>query len=1550
MSAARGERPAADRASFDRLTAALDTAGRRYRLRGSDHLDGQCPAHDDGRASLSADFHPAAGDLPGRVMLRCHAGCAAEDVVAVLGLVLADLYDGPAPRRSAPSPRRVSARPAAKPARKPDAKPADHRCRWEPEPVTTYPYCDENGAVIGEVIRQRCTRPGCGAKNFPVRRPALPTDDPARVRDGWVYRWPTQRPLYRLPEVLAAARAGGRVLVVEGEKDAEALAAVGAVATCNPGGADNGSGGKWRPEHTAALAGAAVVIVADRDAAGYRHAEYVRGQLAAAGAARSVRVVEAAAGKDAADHLAAGRGVGELVAIDPAAKLAALSAPAPADDDGQGATVVPGPWRGEPAGGRRGGGSGGSGGSGGGDRVSLRKVRQDFRVIDGELCHVIDDTATVVLDADARVQARLFRDMGDPEGRRGPDGRPVEPEVTHVRLSVTAPDMPDPWVSLPEWDDFRGGGWVRDCPVPLSFEDTAKGRARLWTAVQRVSGRGTPRVPVHGALGWRRGESGRPFYVHAGGVLGAEGAEEGALVAVPELLAEHVLPAPVSDPAGLRECLAASLRALEELPDHVAAPVLGFAYRVPLGWLRPALYPVGPKSSGKTGLGALAMQHFQPGARQSSKWARPGDKHLSVIGTYAALYAGMHAPLMVDDSAPDRRSAPVAEWVSETLRTQYNGNTRAVASRDGSLARRPARARGGLIITGEMPSSTDSANSRAMFVPVSRSDELGPALAELDRDGMPEARLALMASYVAWLARHDVAPDCQRLAPAVQECRDSLRDGLMGELGGDMRLAEATADYLTGWHYLLAFAVEVGALEPGESAGLWRRVRSAMLTAARRQDIAAETDPAARVLGLLREAFMTGAAYLTSEDGDSAPSDALALGWESVTSTGGGLLGGGPSVSYRFRGERIGVRTNHGRVWLLPGPAAAAVNREARDSGDPLDLAPHALAAILDDAGHLRTSTEAGKKQRAPKQAMFGGGRPRVWDLPAAVLLGEDQADDDGPVPVDPAPEPPPADDLPGGPDDPLCEVCGCQILAGAPGQTTHPMCAPADETGGERCADSAGSGAPDQSRRSVTTEGKPPAGPAAAAAPRFEAPAVVVDGSGGWLPDGRRVPLPERLESLADLLGWAEGLRLGLEHEHGMPDDGQVWLMPDAAARLGLPECKPETDTKGHRALAAARAAGWTVAELRSWMWAYRRGGRTLGVAVAGWMPPADHPMLAGASDARRLAARLGLWVARTGLTYRLTAGVTGLDLLDVLPRRVRLEDREAPAPVRPAAISTLEDDYLWQRPPTPEEARLGWVHAYDANAMYLSAAAQVDLGMGAARHVGEPCEFDPSLPGYWRIEPGTWDDRLLPDLLDPMCRGRRWRSQWFTTPTLRRLAALGYAVEPLEAHVWDERARFLLPWSNRLRDARAALMAPELAGDADARAVLAEVKFCYAMGVGMLGKPPAKGRPRPAYYRPHWRHAVIAEARANLARKLHTAAEAGRFPLAIATDCVLYASDSPDPAAALPPGFRMDESGRQLGHVKPAGSARMADVAALLAASLRPDRPGNVFEIVEG
>lgn len=95
----------------------------------------------------------------------------------------------------------------------------------------------------------------------------------------------------------------------EGEKDCEAIEAAGGVAVCSAMGA-----GKANLADPSALRGKHVVVVADKDAAGRKHAEQVRELLA--GIATSVRIVEAAEGKDFADHFAAGFGITELVDVD----------------------------------------------------------------------------------------------------------------------------------------------------------------------------------------------------------------------------------------------------------------------------------------------------------------------------------------------------------------------------------------------------------------------------------------------------------------------------------------------------------------------------------------------------------------------------------------------------------------------------------------------------------------------------------------------------------------------------------------------------------------------------------------------------------------------------------------------------------------------------------------------------------------------------------------------------------------------------------------------------------------------------------------------------------------------------------------------------------------------------------------------------------------------------------------------------------------------------------------------------------------------------------
>lgn len=157
--------------AFDRFVSAAEAQGHRIKLAGPGVALVQCPAHDDGNPSLSIR---QAGQ---QLLVYCHAGCTTEDIVAGIGLGLADLFDSP---RGA-----------------------------------TYNYYDNDGRLLREVHRT------------PDKKFSQRVIDRGRVS------------LYRLPEVRAAVHDGRTVWLVEGEKDADVLASLGEESTSAPQGAQH---------------------------------------------------------------------------------------------------------------------------------------------------------------------------------------------------------------------------------------------------------------------------------------------------------------------------------------------------------------------------------------------------------------------------------------------------------------------------------------------------------------------------------------------------------------------------------------------------------------------------------------------------------------------------------------------------------------------------------------------------------------------------------------------------------------------------------------------------------------------------------------------------------------------------------------------------------------------------------------------------------------------------------------------------------------------------------------------------------------------------------------------------------------------------------------------------------------------------------------------------------------------------------------------------------------------------------------------------------------
>ncbi|RZU30625.1 DNA primase family protein [Blastococcus saxobsidens] len=250
--------------------------------------DWHCPLKENHRngdqnASLTARY---GDETPNKVIVAC-AQCRTKangpEFLKALGLTAADLVDGPSPKPG--------------------------RGKVLRDKTKIHAYVDEQGEALFRVVKryyENAERPDVVQQRPNGRGGWAKTAKERPEKDGKALMHGVRRPLYRLPEVVDAVKNGWELHLTEGESDADALNDwftahdAEARATCHPGGA-----GKWQPEHTDTLAGAAAVVVwADRDGPGYACAHQRLSAVLAADLTAEARLpVE---GKDVRDHLAAG--------------------------------------------------------------------------------------------------------------------------------------------------------------------------------------------------------------------------------------------------------------------------------------------------------------------------------------------------------------------------------------------------------------------------------------------------------------------------------------------------------------------------------------------------------------------------------------------------------------------------------------------------------------------------------------------------------------------------------------------------------------------------------------------------------------------------------------------------------------------------------------------------------------------------------------------------------------------------------------------------------------------------------------------------------------------------------------------------------------------------------------------------------------------------------------------------------------------------------------------------------------------------------------------
>jgi len=207
----------------------------------------RCPAHGDKNPSLSI----ALGE-DGRILVHCHAGCTAEQIVAAMGLTLRDLMPERDTRGAERRPGKTS--------------------KWG-QWVCDYVYTDETGKVLYKSCRYVKED---GKKTFIIKTP-----DP-EAKYGWSFglsKKNIERVPFRLPRVVRAAKEGKTIVIVEGEKDVLTVEEVaGCAATCNVAGAMKWGyrfpedWGKW-------FKGAGgIIIIADNDPKTKKVEKHVKGE------------------------------------------------------------------------------------------------------------------------------------------------------------------------------------------------------------------------------------------------------------------------------------------------------------------------------------------------------------------------------------------------------------------------------------------------------------------------------------------------------------------------------------------------------------------------------------------------------------------------------------------------------------------------------------------------------------------------------------------------------------------------------------------------------------------------------------------------------------------------------------------------------------------------------------------------------------------------------------------------------------------------------------------------------------------------------------------------------------------------------------------------------------------------------------------------------------------------------------------------------------------------------------------------------------------------
>ncbi|WP_158240411.1 hypothetical protein, partial [Mycobacterium hubeiense] len=805
--------------------------------------------------------------------------------------------------------------------------------------------------------------------------------------------------LYRRPEIAAATKAGQPVWLVGSEAEAH-LIADHVPATCALGGWDC-----FGIEHVAQLESPTrVVIVAERSVTGYQSAARISDLIASSAPSVAVTVMEPATGIDLSQHLAAGRGLNDLVAIDPARQLSA-----PADPTTP--IAAPAPLTVAPA--RR-------GGRGGGDdeipnRAAIYTHRHgqtvQVRITRGKNGQPSQTWYDVIWTCEVRVRKITYQDLAEePGAQRIPGSWLIESRRRVVDDSghyVTDKNSIDGFAyetasATIAAEDFHTPGWPDLLPwAGVVANEPPNGRAKARAAAIAVSGiRST--TPAFAATGWRE-SNGSAIYVHPGGAIGDSGDLMGDVTLdLPARFAPMAMSSPVDahDTGLLAHAVEQGLDPLlERLPADVAAPVIGYAFRTFLGKPRGSVHLMGAPGTGKTVVARVCGMSWTSTAFHEHGYTSlftGGDKMDDSMRALALLMHSAKDSLLLVDEFKGRTAQ---ERVNALHTLFWNGQERSVSTTRGQIRRSSGPPRCGLITTGEVGSVGSSA-TRTLTLAINRDVVADPVTvwSQLESAGARSWRAQLGASFIQWLAAdHDAkVAAAQRYGTgaatlAWQQFSASLphTEGLAG------RLVAIAADITVGWSVLLQFPLERGAIDTARADRIWQWAMEGLATQLRAQDHSVG-DGAEQLLSLVREAMTSGAGHATDRGSGEVPTPGIggpaddaevarAFGWVAR-----GPRGEAGAQSWSPRGNHLGVVDSAEQMlYLFPRETLATMSALTARVGEHFTATAATITSSLGRRGWLGVEGDGTRRRRI----RIAGVLTSVWPVPLSEFYGDDGSD-----------------------------------------------------------------------------------------------------------------------------------------------------------------------------------------------------------------------------------------------------------------------------------------------------------------------------------------------------------------------------------------------------------------------------------------------------------------------------------------------------------------------------------------------------------------------------